>query len=228
MSDDTRAGPRAAPEAPLGLARVGDPSGAAGLKASLARMPLASGEPRVAADTLRIYGLTFLRLGPPDSAERDRLAAELLSRFPSPDEGLEWCRAEDLWRQGLAAYLADLGEIYRRRSCLWRGDPNPAGFSWIDLSDRDNCVLAYLRCDGNERLVVVLNLTPVPREHYQLGVPEAKAYRCLLSSDEKRYGGSDCPPVERVATELASCHGQPRSIVLRLPPLGALVLEPVD
>ena len=47
------------------------------------------------------------------------------------------------------------------------------GFSWIDVADRENSVVSYVRRDGDEHAIVVLNLTPVPREDYRIGVPGA-------------------------------------------------------
>jgi len=59
-------------------------------------------------------------------------------------------------------------------------------------------------------------------------VPRAGAYVERLTSDDGRFGGSGCATLARVATEPVPCHGQPQSIWLRLPPLGAVVLAPGD
>jgi 1,4-alpha-glucan branching enzyme len=144
----------------------------------------------------------------------------------SHERSLDWHLAGDPLRAGLARFLADLGALYREESCLWRRDPDPDGFAWIDCSDREHSVLAYLRRDGEHPLVVVLNLTPVPRLDYRVGVPDAPAWRTRLDSDDARYGGSGFGAHARVAAEDVPWHGQPRSLRLRLPPLGVLVLVP--
>jgi 1,4-alpha-glucan branching enzyme len=79
------------------------------------------------------------------------------------DASLDWHLADDPIRAGLARYLADLGALYRRSPALWRGDPDPAGFAWIDCTDTANCVVSYVRYVGDENLVIILNFTPVPR-----------------------------------------------------------------
>jgi 1,4-alpha-glucan branching enzyme len=75
-------------------------------------------------------------------------------------------------------------------------------------------------------VVVVLNLTPVPREQYRIGAPEPGTYTRLLSGDDRAFGGSDYPTTERVETEPSPFHGYAHSMKLTLPPLGALIMAP--
>ena len=144
------------------------------------------------------------------------------------DSSLDWHLADDPKRANFARFLSDLGNLYLSASPLWRRDSQPDGFSWIDCSDRDNSVIAYVRHDGDHHLVVVLNLTPVPRDDYRVGVPTAARYRVLLSSDDREYGGSEYQVPELIDSEPTSFHGHAQSLSLRLPPLGALILEPQD
>jgi len=74
--------------------------------------------------------------------------------------------------------------------------------------------------------VAVFNFTPVPREQYRIGVPTASAYVRRLSSDDPAFGGSQFWTHERCNTEPVPWHGREQSIMLRLPPLGALILAP--
>ncbi len=145
----------------------------------------------------------------------------------SHEASLDWHLEGDPLRQGLARFLTDLGRLYRETTCLWRCDPDSGGFEWIDCSDRENSVFAYVRRDAGQHVVVVMNLTPVPREGYRIGVPEAGRYALLLSSDDPRYGGSQFESRASVDTEALPCHGRAQSLCLDLPPLAVLVLAPV-
>ena len=89
-------------------------------------------------------------------------------------------------------------------------------------------MLSFLRCAGGEALLVVLNFTPVPRHGYRVGVPHGGAWRECLNSDSAIYGGGNVGngPAP-LAAEAVPTHGQPHSLSLTLPPLGALVLTPV-
>jgi 1,4-alpha-glucan branching enzyme len=142
------------------------------------------------------------------------------------DVSMDWHLAEEPLRRGLLEYMATLGRVYNAHSPFWRRDHEPEGFAWIDTMDRENSVLSYMRRDGEEHAVVVLNLTPVPRENYRVGVPAGGAYVQLLSTDEARFGGSGYPAVERAEVEAVPFHGFQQSVRLMLPPLGALVLVP--
>jgi 1,4-alpha-glucan branching enzyme len=144
------------------------------------------------------------------------------------ERSLDWHLAEDPARRGLARFLAELARVYRATPALWRRDPDPDGFEWIDWSDHENAVVAYLRRDGERHALVVLNWTPVPRERYRLGVPGEGAYELLLSSDEARFGGSGAFGQRSMASEPSPWHGRTRSILIGLPPLAALVLAPAD
>jgi 1,4-alpha-glucan branching enzyme len=142
------------------------------------------------------------------------------------DGSVDWHLADHPQRQALLAYVAELGKMYAERPELWKSDPDPEGFEWIDCTDRDNSVLVYVRKTFDSHMVVVLNLTPVPREEYRIGVPQAGRYVERLSSDDQRWGGSDFDTPHELWTEPVPSHGRPQSLNLRLPPLGALVLIP--
>ncbi|MEJ7810926.1 MAG: 1,4-alpha-glucan branching protein GlgB [Gemmatimonadaceae bacterium] len=142
------------------------------------------------------------------------------------DTSLDWHLANEPMHRELGEYMAELGRLYTGQEALWRDDHEPAGFRWIGVNDRENSVLSYERRAGDAHVIVVLNLTPVPREAYRIGAPAAGTYVPALSSDDRRYGGSGWGTFERVRTEPAPLHGYPQSLVLHLPPLGALVLVP--
>jgi 1,4-alpha-glucan branching enzyme len=139
---------------------------------------------------------------------------------------LDWHLAEDPRRAGLSRFMADLGRLTRDTPALWRGDPDPESFAWIDCTDRQNSVVSFVRRDGDAHVVVVLNLTPVPRDDYRIGLPRAGAYRQLLNGDDSGYGGSGFDTPARLVTEAVPWHGHAQSARFRLPPLGALVLAP--
>jgi 1,4-alpha-glucan branching enzyme len=153
------------------------------------------------------------------------MGAELGSlREWNHDSSLDWHLANEPLNAGLVRFLADLGRLYRERPEFWREDPDFSGFQWLDADDRAHSVYAYLRRDGGRSVVVLLNLTPVPRPGYQAGAPAEGRWSLLLSSDAPQYGGSGYGLVEDVRTELTPWQHQPASFRIDLPPLGAVVL----
>ncbi|MFN8545287.1 MAG: 1,4-alpha-glucan branching protein GlgB [Candidatus Binatia bacterium] len=142
------------------------------------------------------------------------------------DQSLDWHLANDPRHAAFLRYVEDLGRLYRDTPALWRGDPDASSFRWIDCTDRDASIVSYVRSDDAGQVVIVLNLTPVPRDDYRIGAPRAGHWRERISSDDPHYGGSAFGTHPRVATEPVAFHDFPQSMRLRLPPLGALVLVP--
>lgn len=142
------------------------------------------------------------------------------------DRSLEWELLADPRRRGLQAFMSAAANLYRAQSCFWRRDHAPGGFSWIEVADREQSVLSYARFDGAAHAVVILNLTPVPRDNYQVGVPMMGTYQVALNSDAREFGGSGYLESTRVEARAEPYHGFPQSVRISLPPLAVLVLLP--
>lgn len=145
------------------------------------------------------------------------------------DDSLQWHLLEYDRHQGLQRYVADLNRLYASQPALHQVDYDWTGFQWIDLHDSDHSTLTYFRRakDPSDIVVCALNLTPVPREAYRMGVPTAGYYRELLNSDSEAYGGSNMGNAGGVQAEDRPWHGQPCSVVITLPPLAAVFFKPV-
>ena len=140
------------------------------------------------------------------------------------DGSLDWHLESRPLNGGLMRFLGDLGAVYRERSELWRGDPDLEGFRWLDADDRDQSVYAYMRRDGDQVMLVLLNLTPVPRPGYRAGAPLPGRYALVLSSDDSKYGGSGYRLEAELESEPVEWQHQPVSLRVSLPPLGAVLL----
>ncbi len=142
------------------------------------------------------------------------------------DHSLDWHLCELPNHKGIELLMEDLGRLYRHRDVFWAWDAEPRGFEWIDANDGDASVFSYMRRGPNGYVIVVLNLTPVPRLGHRIGVPEGGYYREILNSDSKIYGGSDLGNGGGLMADEVASHGRPWSLNLTLPPLAAVVLEP--
>lgn len=144
------------------------------------------------------------------------------------DESLDWHLFGDPLHAGVRQLVHDLNWLYRGKPALHERDCEPDGFSWIDCNDSDASVIAYTRrgVDSHDFVVVVCNFTPVVRRGYKIGVPRAGRYREILNTDSNHYGGTDVGNAGGVWTQGQPSHGMTASLLLDLPPLGVLVLEP--
>ncbi|MBK6286945.1 MAG: 1,4-alpha-glucan branching protein GlgB [Gammaproteobacteria bacterium] len=139
---------------------------------------------------------------------------------------LDWQALDDPRGRGVHTLVRDLNRLYREQPALHARCFEQDGFEWIDCHDATQSVLAYLRRAAGEVCVVLLNFTPVPRHGYRIGVPQGGAWRELLNSDSRYYGGSDSGNAEQLHSEPRSHMGRPFSLTLTLPPLAAIVLKP--
>ncbi|HEX5831529.1 MAG TPA: 1,4-alpha-glucan branching protein GlgB, partial [Gemmatimonadaceae bacterium] len=75
------------------------------------------------------------------------------------DRSLDWHLGREPLHAGIATFLRELGQLYRETPALWRRDPDPEGFAWIDNADEANSVFSFERRDGDDHVVVIMNLT---------------------------------------------------------------------
>jgi 1,4-alpha-glucan branching enzyme len=158
----------------------------------------------------------------------------------SEQAGLDWQALGDgagadgpAFHSGVQRLVKDLNRVYLGHPALWRQDFTPEGFSWIDASDADGNVLAFLRFagaghtgPGSEVIACVVNFSGSPHDDYRVGLPTAGRWREMINTDAAGYGGSGVGNLGAVEAVAEPWHGQPASASMTLPPLGVLWLAP--
>jgi len=153
------------------------------------------------------------------------------------DSQLPWSVLEDPAHEGVRRWVETLNRMMRSEPALHEIDFDPAGFDWVDASDTASSVLAFLRrprrddsgapvTPGGRDVLVVCNLTPVPRSGYEVGVPTGGRWAELANSDAEVYGGSGWGNFGGVDAVAPGAHGRPFALPLVLPPLGVVFLAP--
>jgi 1,4-alpha-glucan branching enzyme len=150
-----------------------------------------------------------------------------MEREWSESRSLDWWLEHTPGHDGLQQMVRDLNRIYKDRPELWEADSDPAGFQWIDANDNQHNTFSFIRRDaaGNP-LVAVVNFAAQPQEGYHLGVPHEGRWLEVLNTDAEIYGGSGVGNLGSVDAVPVPWHGQPSSVTLRVPPLGAVWLVP--
>jgi 1,4-alpha-glucan branching enzyme len=146
----------------------------------------------------------------------------------NPNTGLDWPLLEmGPYHRGLQLFVQDLNKFYQEEPALWESDYDYEGFFWVDSSDHDNSVLSFVRQtkEHTRRVLVILNLTPVPRLKYRVGLPAGGFWREVLNSDSELYGGSNVGNLGGVQAEEYKVHNQPFSAPFNLPPLSLIVFR---
>ena len=143
------------------------------------------------------------------------------------DGELEWWSTSHDGHAGLQKFVADLNRVYRNTPALYQLDFSANGFEWVAADDADASVFAFLRKshDGSPPVLVVSNMTPMPRSNYLLGVPLGGEWRELINSDAGEFGGAGWGNLGGVESSPIHSHGRPHSVCLTLPPLSTLILQ---
>ena len=126
----------------------------------------------------------------------------------------------------LQDYVRNLNNFYKDNPQFWQVDNSWEGFRWISADDYTQNVLSYIRFDEKgDPIICLVNFSPVQRENYRIGVPRARSYAEVFSSDEERFGGGGVTN-GTVTCEKIQSHGSDYSISLTIPGNSALFLKP--
>ncbi|GGW77010.1 1,4-alpha-glucan branching protein GlgB [Alteromonas halophila] len=142
------------------------------------------------------------------------------------DGQLQWELLEYDKHKGLQTLYRDLNKLYQSMPALHEGDHDHNGFAWIDHENAGQSVVSFVRKGRKhmQKVYVVSNFTPIPREHFRLGVEDAGEYTLALNTDDGVYWGSQYPVRERMQASQEPWNHQPCSIELALPPLSTLFI----
>ena len=141
----------------------------------------------------------------------------------SEERELEWHYLEDKEHSSMKYYTQKLLEIYNKYPCLSENDNNWKSFEWINADDKDRSIYSYVRKSENGRnnILVVLNMTPMERKDYQIGVDKKKKYKLLLNSDDVDFGGNGGTIPKEITAKAVKCDNKPYSLTFDLPAYGA-------
>ena len=141
----------------------------------------------------------------------------------SHDRSLDWHLLQYEEHSGLRELVADLNKLYTAEPALYELDDTYEGFAWIDFEDANSTVVSFERkSKAGDRLIFVINATPVLRTGYRVGVPLPGYYREVLNSDAACYGGSNAGNLGGTVAEAIAWQGRDYSIMPCIPPLAVV------
>jgi 1,4-alpha-glucan branching enzyme len=139
---------------------------------------------------------------------------------------IEWFLLRYESHAALQHYVAALNQFYLQNPPLYECDRDWSGFRWIDADNADEGVVSYRRIDARGReIVVILNFTPVRRDHFRVGVPVHGEWREVFHSDAVEFGGEGICNDGALKSERIAWQNLPQSLSLTVPPLGAVFLK---
>jgi 1,4-alpha-glucan branching enzyme len=139
-----------------------------------------------------------------------------------------WLLEAGPYHAGVQRMMEDLNKLYQSERALWESDYDYDGFYWIDCGDGENSVLSFVRQnrDRSSTLAVILNLTPVVRPNYRIGLPKSGVWKEVFNSDCEIYGGGNQGNMGQIMATDSPMHNQQHSASMTLPPIGMVVFKP--
>ena len=144
-------------------------------------------------------------------------------------QSLQWHVLEYPNHMGIKETVKALNQLYKSEPALYEKAFDGSGFEWIDGGNSHDSVLVFSRkgYDAANDLVVVLNMTPVVRYGFRVGVPEAGNWKEIFNSDAENFWGSGIINYDAVKSDFVNWHGRENSIHITLPPLAVSVFKRV-
>lgn len=145
----------------------------------------------------------------------------------SEERELDWYLLENPNHKKIQDWMKELLHLYRKNPCMYELDSSHEGFEWINADDGDRSIFSFFRKskDGKNRMLFVINFTPVAREDYRVGVPERKTYKLVLNSEDSKFGGTDENRPTSYKAVKAECDHRPYSFAYPLPAYGVAVFK---
>jgi 1,4-alpha-glucan branching enzyme len=142
-------------------------------------------------------------------------------------ESLNWDLLKHAPHSGMQRLVKALNFLYRKEPALYQYSFNHEGFTWIDADDTANSIFIYARkaLKAKDTLVIILNLTPVYRENFRIGIPAKGRWKEIFNTDSLEFYGSGKLNEGHYQTEIQSMHHQEQSIVINVPPLGVSIFK---
>jgi len=123
--------------------------------------------------------------------------------------------------------ITDLNNLLQNEPAMYENQFNLYGFEWVDLNHRAESVVAYRR-KGKKKdddLLIILNLTPVVRNNWELYVNDKIFKQEIFNSDHKNYWGTGDVFNPHTRSELVNIEEKLYKLILNFPPLAGTVLK---
>lgn len=123
--------------------------------------------------------------------------------------------------------ISQLNKLLKNEPALHENQFSQEGFEWVDLNHRQESVAVYKR-KGKKKaddLLIVLNMTPVVRNDWEIYTTGKMYKQELFNSDDKAYWGTGNVFNPDLRCELVDKGQKMYKLTVNLPPLGGIILK---
>ncbi len=127
---------------------------------------------------------------------------------------------------GMRNTVQALNEIYKNNPALFELQFDPKGFEWVEINKRKEAVIAFKRkgLKSENDVLIVMNMTPVPRHQFPIHVQGKKVWSEIFNSDAKKFWGAGDLTNTSIQVIPQDEKGDWNQLLLNLPALSAIVL----
>src|SRR5205085_11860970 len=124
-------------------------------------------------------------------------------------ESLDWHLLQTPIHRGVLKLIQDLNKLYAKHPELSEADSEASGFSWIEVDNAAENVIAFRRIapSSGKEIVCICNFPPVVREGHRIGLPRKGTYKQILNTDNEKYCGGGFGIIRSMRAERIPCHG---------------------
>jgi len=143
---------------------------------------------------------------------------------------LDWQLLEYPMHKSAQKFNKDMNFVVKNNPSLYELDSKQEGFQWIDGDNSEYSVFSFIRYakDPEDFVIVILNMTPLVHNHFEIGVPVQGKYFEVINSDIDIYGGSNLFNGKDIFSESKPVNGFDHSIDVVLSPLSITILKRGD
>ena len=140
---------------------------------------------------------------------------------------LDWNLLQNPLNKGMHDFMSELLHIYKESPCLHEIDNDWLGFEWMNADDTENSIYSFVRRNKSvkQHMLFVINMTPISRPKYKVGVPMNTQYKLILNSDDVKFGGNGGKIAKTLKAKKGEQDNREQYITFNLPPLTAVVFE---
>ena len=123
--------------------------------------------------------------------------------------------------------IKDLNSLLKAEPALHFNQFKKAGFEWVDLNHREESIIVYKRKGEKESddLLIILNMTPVVRNDWEIEVIGKSYSKEVFNSDGKIYWGTGDVFNPEIRCQIIDKNQHKYKLTVNLPPLSGIVLK---
>jgi 1,4-alpha-glucan branching enzyme len=140
---------------------------------------------------------------------------------------LDWHLLHYQPHAGMKTLISQLNLLYKTEPALHKKQFTSDGFEWVNLNSRAETIIVFKRkaTKVKDELLILLNLSPLPRHNWQIEVSGKTQWKEIFNSDLKEYWGTGDVFNTTIAVELMEKKTKKCLLTVHLPALAAIVLK---